>query len=317
MINSEAKEKYRRFAESQEGLPLFHRPWWLDAVCGAANWGVAVYEKGGRLWASMPFYVKRQNGFVALTMPRLTRYLGPFILYPEGQKYQKKLSWEKEVMTALVEQLPRFDIFKQQWGFEYTNWLPFYWKQFRQTTLYSYFISRDRKDVRQEFDNDIRRRIKKAESLKVEVVERYDVERHYDLVQATYARKHLKVPYSLSFLEHLVAQCCQKAYCRMYFAMLGNEPLATGLFVGDSQNVYYLSGGVSTEKKDLGGMDLLLDRAIGDTLAAERNFDFEGSMNETIENYFRNFGSRQRQHFLIYKIQSPVLRFLNPILQLV
>ncbi|MCS6982287.1 MAG: GNAT family N-acetyltransferase [Flavobacteriales bacterium] len=317
MINSELKEKYLRFAESQQELPLFHRPWWLDSVCGAANWGVAMYEKGGRVWASMPYYVKKQKGFVALTMPRLTRYLGPFILYPEGQKYQKKLSWEKEVMTALAEQLPRFDIFKQLWGFEYTNWLPFYWKQFRQTTLYTYYISHERKEVRQEFDNDIRRRIKKAESLNIEVVEMNDVQRHYDLVSATYARKGLVVPYTCSFLERLVAQCCEKAYCRMYFAVSGNEPLATGLFVGDSQNVYYLTGGVSAEKKDLGGMDLLLVRAIGDTLAAERNFDFEGSMNESIENYFRSFGSRQRQQFLIYKVQSPLLRLLNPILKLV
>jgi len=37
------KERYREFCQKQDTeLPIFHQDWWLDAVCGTANWDACI-----------------------------------------------------------------------------------------------------------------------------------------------------------------------------------------------------------------------------------------------------------------------------------
>ena len=54
------REKYRKFCEKEENIPLFSRDWFLDSVCGVDNWDVTLVEKGGDVVASMPYYKKRK-----------------------------------------------------------------------------------------------------------------------------------------------------------------------------------------------------------------------------------------------------------------
>lgn len=60
---------------------------------------------------------------------------------PYPGKYANRLSEEKQLMTELTEQLPRFDLFRQNFHYSITNWLPFYCKGFQQTTRYTYRLS--------------------------------------------------------------------------------------------------------------------------------------------------------------------------------
>ena len=95
-------------------------------------------------------------------MPPLTQTMGPYIKYPEGQKYARKLAYEKEMMTNLIDQLPKVDYFCQNFHSSITNWLPFYWKGFEQSTRYSYVISEFNEEIELVFQENIRREIKKA-----------------------------------------------------------------------------------------------------------------------------------------------------------
>jgi hypothetical protein len=94
------KEKYKEFREQNSNIPIFSQPWWLDAVCEDGKWDVAIVEKGGQKWATMPYCLRKRYGFTFITMPKLTQTLGPYIKYPKGQKYYKKLSLEKELIMS-------------------------------------------------------------------------------------------------------------------------------------------------------------------------------------------------------------------------
>jgi hypothetical protein len=107
------KEKYREFCKKEKNIPIFSKDWWLDAVCGEENWDVVLFEKGGEIWASWPYYKVRKFSFNIITMPKLTQNMGIYIKYPHNQKYYKKLSWEKEIINTLLEKLPKFDKFSQ------------------------------------------------------------------------------------------------------------------------------------------------------------------------------------------------------------
>lgn len=66
-------------------MPIFSSDWWLDSVCGKDNWDVALYEKGGRIFASMPYYNIKKAWFNFSIMPKLTQTLGIYIKYPEDR----------------------------------------------------------------------------------------------------------------------------------------------------------------------------------------------------------------------------------------
>ena len=119
------KEKYKQLCEKNTDIPLFSQAWWLDAVCVDGEWDVALFEKGGKTLGSLPYYLKRKGPFTIITMPPLTQTMGPWIKYPENQKYAKKLSYEKEIMNNLIDQLPKTDYFCQNFHPSVTNWLPF------------------------------------------------------------------------------------------------------------------------------------------------------------------------------------------------
>ena len=72
--------------------------------------------------------------------------------------------------------------------------------------------------------------------------------------------------------------------------------------------VYYLMGGIHPDFKDMGGMDIVQFESIKFALESGRAFDFEGSMIESIEKYFRSFGAIQTPYFSISKTNSKLLK---------
>ena len=84
------KIKYKEFCKLEEDMPIFSCDWWLDTVCGENNWDVALFEKGGHIYASMPYYKLKKFNFYLSIMPILTQTLGIYIKYPRDQKYHKK-----------------------------------------------------------------------------------------------------------------------------------------------------------------------------------------------------------------------------------
>lgn len=58
-------------------------------------------------------------------------------------------------------------------------------------------------------------------------------------------------------------------------------------------------------------MDVIQYEAIKFALYNNKNFDFEGSMIESIEKYFRSFGAIQKPYFNITKTNSRILKLKN------
>jgi len=146
--------------------PAFFQPWWLEAV-SPGRWDYVVARRGEEVAAVLPYTFKiRMNRWRLIEMPPLTPYLGPW-LRASSAKYANRLSEEKELMTELVEGLPLFAIFHQQFHPRITNWLPFYWKGFQQTTQYTYRVeeARDSDRLWAELRENIRTDIKKSEKL--------------------------------------------------------------------------------------------------------------------------------------------------------
>ena len=308
------KEKYKIFCEKENNIPIFSKSWWLDCVCGTQNWDVAIVEKGGEVMASMPYYYTKKSIFNIITMPKLTQTMGPYIKYPNGQKYYKRISWEKEIIDLLLEQLPSYDYFIQNFNHDISNWLPFYWKNFSQTIRYTYII--DNKEINGDIEKTLltesrRRRIKKARKMDIQILESDDIELFYKLNKKTFQRQKMKIPYSFDYVKKLYESCKTNDSVKIYFALFEDKVIAANFLIFDNNTVYYLMGGIEPEMSDLGAMDLIQLESIKFAIENDKIFDFEGSMIENIEKYFRSFGARQKSYSQITKTNSKLSKIRN------
>jgi hypothetical protein len=280
-----------------EATSIFQQPWWLDAVAPGA-WAAVEIRRGGALQARLPYVMDRRMGLTLLRQPPLTQSLGPWIRPSEG-KYATQLSYQKALYTELIEQLPVHDYFSQTFHYSVENWLPFYWKGFQQTTRYTYMIAdlTNLDHVRSEFQKNIRYDIQKA-SKKLRVHSEYGINKFLDVNELTFSRQGLPLPYSREFVRRLDDACSARSVRKIFFAEDdGGRVHAAAYIVWDERSAYYLMGGGDPELRTSGATSLVLLEAIKFSHQVSRCFDFEGSVIEPIERFFRAFGARQVPYF--------------------
>ncbi len=298
------KNSYRQFCQTEPSIPIFSKDWWLDAVCGEDNWDVALVEKGGNIVATMPYYIRTNKiGLKLMVQPQLTQTLGPWISYPQNQKYEKKLSFDKQIINALLEQLPQYDYFAQNFHYSITNWLPFYWKGFQQTTRYTYVINdlADLDLIWKGTQENIRTDIRKARNrFNIQVKTNLDIEQFLAINELTFTRQNMSLPYSSQFVKRLDEACQVHKARRMYFAEDEKGQIHAAIYiVWDDNSAYYLMGGGHPELRNSGATSLLMWEAVQFAATVTRKFDFEGSMIESVERFFRGFGAKQVPYFAV------------------
>ncbi len=304
---------YRALCEAEHSIPLFSRAFWLDAVCGEQGWDVAIAMHGERIDATLPYYAQPLDHVCVIRMPSLTQTAGPW-LRPSSARLAKRLAQEKELMTELMDRLEsqcKFGRFTQNFHHSITNWLPFYWRGYTQTTRYTYVLD-DLSNLDAVWENlqaNIRTHIRKAEGrngLHVRVSE--DLGDLHRVNKLTFERQGLAVPYTETFVERL-DQACRKRQCRRILVATdaAGKDHAADYLVWDDSTVYRLTSGADPDLRNSGAQALLSWEAIRFAASLGKSFDFDGSMLESVEIFVRSFGTRQVPFFNISKTSSLLL----------
>jgi len=313
------REIYRGLCRSEPSIPLFSRDWWLDAVCGKDNWDVALEMRGDEVIGSLPFYRTRILGSSAITMPWLTQTMGPWVKPTTSNKLHKKVSHEMDITTSLIDKLPPFGYFEQRLDHTQTNWLPFYWKGFEQTTRYSHVIHdlTDLDRLWQECFHGIRKRIKKAQS-QVEVIESGDVKRLFELHSAVFERQGIKLPYSLDLIERIDRACREHGTGRLTLAVDGSgEVHSADYMIWTEDKAIGLMSGLNPKYRNDESYKLLTWDAIGFASTVAKKYDFGGSMLMRVEELNRSFGGVQVPYSDVTKVNAPHLLLMRSLKQLV
>lgn len=303
---------YRQLCRQEEGIPLFSQDWWLDATAGAENWDVAlVADKNERINASLPYMLAKRRGLVYLGQPQLTQALGPWLRQIDG-KTATRLAREKEWLRALIEQLPPFDHYAQNWDWRSQNWLPFHWAGFRQTTRYTYILHdlMDEQVLWQGLQENIRTDIKKAGNrFRLRVRDDLTLDDFLPLNRMTFDRQEMALPYSEAFVRRLDLVCQERQARQIFIAEDDQGRRHAGVYiVWDAQSAYYLMGGGDPQLRNSGATSLCMWEAIKYAATVSRRFDFEGSMIEPVERFFRAFGAAQTPYFAVSKTPSRLIR---------
>jgi hypothetical protein len=303
---------YRELCELEDSIPLFSQAWWLDAVAGD-TWDVSVVEKGGTLVAAMPYLLRHRYGLKVITQPKLTQNLGPWIK-SNNAKYAKRLAHEKDLMQALIKNLPVYDHFAQSWHHKQTNWLPFYWHGFTQTTAYTYRIENLQElksdDIWKLLNQNIRTDIRKASNReKLKVRDDLPMEDFIKLNNMVFKRQGLEKPYGVALLKNIEHAAASRNQRKIFIAEDGEGKQHAGVYIiWDDNSAYYLLGGGNPELRNSGATSLCMWEAIKFASTVTKSFDFEGSMIEPIERFFRGFGARQTPYHRVSHTPSRILR---------
>ncbi|MEY8200576.1 MAG: GNAT family N-acetyltransferase [Colwellia sp.] len=304
-------ERYRELCESESSIPIFSQPWWLDATCGN-RWDVCLVEGANGMLASMPYVIKSHYGFVELSQSPLTQKLGPW-LKPSSAKRGKVLGQQKKLLSKLISQLPKYDYFNQKWDCSYTNWLPFYWLGFSQTTRITYQLSNlgDLNAVWEGLQSNIKGDVRKALKHNVKLKENPTIEEFIELNKKVFARQQKSLPYSEELVRIIDRACLQHQRGKLFVVAddKGHNHAAVYL-IWDENSAYYLMGGGDADLRNSGATSLCLWEAIKFASTVTKKFDFEGSMIEPVEKFFKAFGAEQVLYHAISKSNSKILDLL-------
>lgn len=283
---------------------LFHHPWWLDIVA-PNRWAVAEVLDAGRVVASLPYVYRSRLGLTFIEMPPLTQVLGPVEPVYLG-KYANRLSKQKDIYDGLISALPKYDLFRQSFHPGVTNWLPFYWHGFAQTTRYTYRLdlTKSIEALWADTQDRVRTDIRKAERM-LRLREENDPERFLSVISMTFQRQGMRQPYEAAMIRRLFERAPSNARMRVIAAADEQGAVhGVALFVGDADCVYYLMGGADPRLRNSGCQSFLLWEGIRWAAKFSKTFDFEGSMLEGVERFVRGFGAQQ-QAYLQLTAMSP------------
>jgi len=280
---------------------LFQDPWWLN-IATNGNWDEVVVG-GADVLARLPFYEKRRYGFRAITQPHLTPHLGPWFGHLDiGQT--KRFSEMYALATELVARLPQNNLFRQNFCPEIINWLPFQWAGFSQQTRYTYRLEdlSDLDGIWAKFREPARRAIRKAKR-EVEVVVSQDVDLLCAVQERTFAQQTQPMPYRRDALFRIAEGALQSGHARFTFARDDRGNIhAINLIVFDDRAAYYLVGGSDSRFRTSGAASLLMWDAIQFAAGHSAIFDFEGSVFQGIERFFRGFNPTLTPFHRIYRL---------------
>ncbi len=306
-----AKARYHDFCRTAPDVPVFAQAWYLNACASGGDWDVVLALEEDLIAAALPYFFKQKGPFRYVTMPPFVKMLGPYLL-PEFRGVLKK---EHRLLEELIRQLPPFAAFKQNFYPTATNWLPFYWQHYRQTTYYTYRLHglQQLAQVEAGINRNIRRNIQKARQV-VRVVADLSAGQFYELNKMSFDRQRLPMPYSWAQFERHDAALAANGARQMFFAVDTQGRIHSAAYlIWDRQAAYYHLSGDDPALRESGAGILLVWEAIryaSEVLGLDC-FDFEGSMLPAVERVRVQFGAVQTPYFFVWKYNSRAFELLE------
>jgi hypothetical protein len=221
--------------------------------------------------------------------------LGVHFHYPE-QKHFKQTSvyaFEKKVIGDLAAQLPKVAMTKLVMPPTIRNNLSWQWLGYKELVQYTYRIqpSPDMATTRSGYKNTVRTNIIKAQE-RVVIRESDDPDILFDLLKNVFQRKLLPNPYTRTYIRNMFFRLRQMRTATLLVAydIVTDAPHSALLLASDATEMHGLLTGQDAQYKSSCSLFLLYDHMIELAHKQAKTLDFDGSMQPSIEHFFRSFG---------------------------
>lgn len=304
------KERYIEWANEQEFMPIYMRPWWLDAVCAGKEWDVILSEDDhGTILGAMPFLLRKRLWWKYILMPQMTQVGGIWV-----DPIVTADNWKKaEVCRQLKEQLDTMGLsyYYQQYApgslcVEPMKTLGF---KIRERVTYRVDNLSNLDELIASFSKNKKRQLQKALSLHIDKT--MDGEQFYRFHKKCLQARGRKISYTREFLLVLEKKAKRHNQCQVLsICNADGQVYAAAFLVWDKNYLYYLIPTIDQAFGDSGAGALLALEAM--KLAREKKvfFDFEGSMDKGIARHYKQFGSQPATYYSVEKYYKPLFRLV-------
>ncbi|WDE99151.1 GNAT family N-acetyltransferase [Lentisphaera profundi] len=136
-----------------------------------------------------------------------------------------------------------------------------------------------------------------------------DLKDFLHLNKMIFTRQSKNLPYTESYVKKLHKACQDHQSSKIFIAVDPEGRHHAGVYlIWDKESAYYIMGGGDPELRNSGATSLCMWEAIKFASTVSTSFNFEGSMIEPIESFFRAFGAIQKPYFNITKTNSKLLK---------
>jgi len=296
-----AKKAYIDFCEKNDAIPLFMRPYWLDAVAGMKGWdAILSRNEEGKIVGAWAMHHRKLKGFKAIVLPPMTPFTGIYLDVDTSLPIQKQALQRQEILEDLISQSPKVSVFEQKFQHTLQDWAPFYWEGYKQKTHYTFrFEKPNPLAIHENFTKSFKRNLRAAEK-DFAIETSTDITELYRLVKIVFEIRKNKMPYSFDMLNDMYSTVHARGQSTIYRAVDDDGVNAAILIVRDATTAYYLLGG-RAGSNTRSSTNLLLWHAIQDTAELGLDFDFEGSMMKGVHRFFQSFGATMVPYHYIYR----------------
>jgi len=282
---------------------IYAYTWYLDVVC--EEWIAIVSFNAQNEWLSvLPLPIYKNYTICRSYIPVFCQYLAVFYA-PFQQKAAKELSIKKKLLTNTIDCIPsKIKLLKYNTCSYNTYLLPFFWKKYQLKVKYSYWlkIEKDKQINFRLFSHKTRTCINKAIKHGLICQPTNSIERIIEI-----GKRNIKVSFDENKLRILWKELSRKQLIDAVEVFDENGQHHCGIIYLKHNNKYiYLFGTVENKFKDLGGMSLAIWHIIKNSEAGIDLHDFQGSMLESIEKFYRGFGAEPVSYVQVYKNSLPL-----------
>lgn len=308
------QEQYAALCRSEQ-IPLMMQDWWLEAVC-PGQWDALLYEESGNIIAAFAYHLRKKRGLRFIIQPLQTQYGGLWVKpLPADSPEAARLAREKRVINQFIDQL---DALRPHYleiclHYSYTNHLPFYWRGWRQDTRYTYVIPRIGNPDKciSHFSHAKQRQMHKAQgrfTLDLSLSPDHFYALHKTSLQES---GHGPINYGYAFFLRLWKAATGRKQGQIFALRDAEGNIHTAHFiVWDRNSAYDLIYFIRPRYASSGASTLIIAEILRQLQQKTRAFDFEGSMIESVENSYRQFGTLQKPYHHLVREYNPLVAFL-------
>jgi hypothetical protein len=289
---------------------LFHEPWWLSAVTRGEFQEVTV-KNGDQVIGRLPFVIARKMRLVTLRMPPFTHVLGPAVDVGKG-KAQTQLLKRLSIVRELLDQLPRFDFFKQAVEASTADGLAFQDRGFQVSPQYTFRIdcARDPEAIWQDMHFKVRQHVRRAQE-KMTVDTADDPEEFIRFYKANLAKQGRRNYMDFSLFVGVFEAARMRGSGEILRARWPDGRLAAMAYlVWGHGTMYYLLSSRASDAGDNGSINLLIWSAIQRAHARGLVFDLDGVSSSGTARFLSGFGGRLEMRLIIRRA-APVYQTMQ------
>lgn len=287
------------FVDNSPQNTIYGKSWYLATL--QCSFQILAVVENQEILAGIVLTKDGRNHFAN---PYLGKYLGIYFADFKGTTYNQETKRRKATNLLLTKltKLPTFNYFFHP---QFTTYFPFYLKNFDSRLRYSYWINlKDQSlaTIRANFHTKLRSEIKFAEQQHFQITQTISIDTFVYICQQTFLQKGAKFPFTISFLKNY----CQELVAKKILQLTGvkdeqGRVMAVVGILRTPQTSTLILSGFDKNVMQRGANEYLIYDSIQRAKRQSDFFDFEGSMIQEIESFYRKFGGEYTPYLNVYK----------------